>query len=177
MTLDVLETRKKLLTKKIKLWLLITIVWLVILAIVSTYLWEHIIVEIASVIPLIVVIYYSWNRYKVEESIYKLKPKNDFPLVQRDEKTYKKALTWVKSFQLIGMVFLIMLFINIIVRALKLTYVELGYMEDVLIILIGINLVWLIWIEVQLQMSRKQYLKYYVTYNTADIIKEENKDE
>lgn len=177
MSLEGLKELNKYLTKRIKLWLLITILWLIILSIVSTYVWDHITVELASLIPLIGVIYYAWKRYKVDESIYKLKPKNDFPLIQKDEKTYKKALKWIKLFQLVGMASLIMLFINIILRALKFTYIELGYMENALIILIGINLLWLMWIEVQLQVSRKQYLKYYVMYDTKYIIKEDNKDE
>ena len=161
--------------KRIKKWLYICLGWIFVMAGVG-YLWDHWLVNVFAFIPFIYpLVMTAYVGFKLEPQYAKIKPKNDFLKFQYDELIYKKA---IKFFNRIGIVIFVMLLFSIVLKILShLEVITFDKDIDMVVLTCLFGLAWIVNTNEWIVKMRMQYVKYYVKYDTKEIIKEKDNEQ
>lgn len=176
MNLETLETRFKVLKNRMKWVLIISLIWILVMAIINSVLWEHWVVEVLALLPFLPIIWLVLASFKVENQIEKIKPKKDFPLVQTDPIVFKKAIKIIRGIQYFLLIVLICFVVVILGKSFDLVETNLEAPLGFITLLIMFNLVLLMQLEERIKMERMQYEKYYHLIPTKEDIKDEQLD-
>lgn len=172
-----LQVKLKKVKKLFKWYLLGTIIYVLIMAVISQYVWDHVLIDVLAMLPMIGLLIIYFKRDDLEHKIYLLKPHSDFPLVQRDETIYKKSILIINVIAWLHLGFLIFIWVDFMLEKYGVKFLNINIHTNVFLVVLMWTSLLLITLRDRFVMERKQYEKYYKVYDTQDIIKEESNNE
>lgn len=163
--------------KKIIRWFFIAVAWMMVMAVVSTYLWDHWVINVISLIGFVYPAFLSFYvMIKVEPIYEKIKPKSDFLMIQKNEKSYLKAKKFLERVTLIGFIMMIVFILAKVFIRFKWIDNEMPENIDAVIIFALFIAAMASWTCTFVEIMRKQYVNHYEKYHT-DKVDKEKKDE
>lgn len=98
--------------RKIMIWsLVIGFIGMVLAQAFIEYVWSHWSIQVLQYLLLAPWIYYTFKAFKLESKLVKITPKQEYLLVQRDEKEFKKARFVYSALAIIPMLVIITMMI------------------------------------------------------------------
>lgn len=150
--------------KKIRFWFLIALACLVVMALISEFVWDHWLIDTLAIAGFLYPGALSFYvMFKIEPIYEKIKPKHDFPLFQRDEAHYKKVMQFLKSVILITFIILIIFVIGKVFIRLEWIQSETPDGLDQAIIILLFIAGMASWTSSFIEIMRKQYVKYFAS--------------
>lgn len=175
--MEELQVKLKKIKKLFKWYLIIMVVYVLIMAVISQYVWDHVVIDILAILPMVGLLIIFFKRDDLEHKIYLLKPHSDFPLVQRDVKIYKKTIKIINVMVWLHIGVLIFIWVDFMLNKYGLKFLNINISNELFLGVLAWASFLILLLRDRVVMEHKQYEKYYKQYDTKDIIKEDSKDE